>query len=268
MTALQPHGPSSTRCLAVLSLEPQDFLLRGVFKNAAADARGSVMSMFFHPIGCAGSCEPVRYMHFSFLAVVGETATTKFHRTILAGWQALMCDSSLFSKVTMHWWVQLGLFSLINQLEHQGTDMSWYVCWDQLEPAGTTEQILTEPQQGFESWEGYFDYVEESFKTFGDRVPRNLGNLGCLADRFRDLDIRIDSQKACASLPWFQSNVVRNVHALSLIRSRRHDSMRWHWDDFLLGSLCSKCTSFLLAIRVLPRLLLGELGKPQPGSQT
>jgi len=30
----------------------------------------------------------------------------------------------------------------------------------------------------FENWEGYHDYLEEAFKTFGDKVPRNLGNLG------------------------------------------------------------------------------------------
>ena len=80
----------------------------GEFLKTLQQMQGAQLCLcFFHPIGCAGSCEPVRYMHFSFLAVVGETATTKFHRTILAGWQALMCDSSLFSKVTMHWWVQL-----------------------------------------------------------------------------------------------------------------------------------------------------------------
>lgn len=37
---------------------------------------------------------------------------------------------------------------------------------------------------GFENWEGYHDYLEEAFKTFGDKVPRNLGNLGCWSQGF------------------------------------------------------------------------------------
>lgn len=159
--------------------------------------QGVQLCLFFSVQLAAGNCEPVRRYHFSFLALVGETATTKFHRTIF--WQSWQVTDVWFKLILQGYHVLVG-FTWFVQFEWPvGTPRNWYVCWDQLEPVGASQQILIEPQQGFESWEGYQDYIEESFKTFGDKVPRNLGNLGCLSNRFQDVNVRIDSQKACAS---------------------------------------------------------------------
>ena len=80
------------------------------------------MSKFSFPNQvAAGSCEPVRYMHFSFLALVEETGTAKFRRTIFEGLveNLPVCDSNLFSKDTVPCTgsFQLVFFSLRDQLQ-------------------------------------------------------------------------------------------------------------------------------------------------------
>ena len=153
-TALQPHEPSSTRCLAAPSLKPPQESCRKAF-GKVADAGGRVVQQSL-PVG---SCEPVRYMHFSFLALVGKTAKSRGSDCFTSCWrcQVLLEDPGKKTRLCLYMlcWYMLVIFfplchadanhypriplCLFSLGRFQGTWRNWYslfagISWNKLEP--------------------------------------------------------------------------------------------------------------------------------------